>query len=681
MSYNAARSELKKRLPEYVSMITKPDRKAGKNMYVCPLCASGTHSGRNSNGAFSIKADGETWHCFSCQKGGDIFDLIGEYENIDSHTEQLKRAGQLFKTDIAADTGSGSTQPARQDQRQQPAAKPEKKPQRGQFSEYIAACAAAAEKTDYFYRRGFTLDTVKRFNLGFDESKGAIVIPYDRQNSYYITRSTTGKEFRKPPADQAGAEPVYNGAAMYSGQPCFICESQLDAISIMQAGGTAAAIGGAGIQKLINQVQEKRPAAALILCFDNDTAGQKTTEAAAEGLKGLNVPHVIAQFALDQYSGERKDANDLLTANENQLRQDVRDNMKRAFRKAAFVPYNVKQYLESGTYDSDIEYFKRYKDRKTGFKNIDKYLTLYPGMAALGGSASLGKTTFAVNLADNLSMMGETVLYFVLEQETIEIVTKLEARKLFYLEPESPIKNIDIKNGAKSEALHAARGLLSVSAERFNIVRCNFTTTAEDIRDYVEAFIKRTGIRPVVFIDYLQLISPPDDYRGDTRTATDHILKVIKTMQLDNELFVVLISSFNRNSYILPVSMEAFKETGMIDYTCDYVWGLQLSILEASGFYVKEGKNGGQRETTINAKRDAIYEASIKNPKEVEFVSLKSRHGRQCYKCFFTYNMQFDSFIEDFNSEFDPDRRTPAGFTRIRPEEDTENPFTGITQF
>ena len=302
-------------------------------------------------------------------------------------------------------------------------------------------------------------------------------------------------------------------------------------------------------------------------------------------------------------------------------------------------------------------------------------------MAALGGSASLGKTTFAVNLADNLSMMGETVLYFVLEQETIEIVTKLEARKLFYLEPESPIKNIDIKNGAKSEALQAARQLLAVSAERFNIVRCNFTTTAEDIRDYVEAFIKRTGIRPIVFIDYLQLISPPDDYRGDTRTATDHILKVIKTMQLDNELFVVLISSFNRNSYILPVSMEAFKETGMIDYTCDYVWGLQLSILEASGFYVKEGKNGGQRETTINTKRDAIYEASIKNPKEVEFVSLKSRHGRQCYKCFFTYNMQFDSFIEDFNSEFDPDRRTPAGFTRIRPEEDTENPFTGITQF
>ena len=170
----------------------------------------------------------------------------------------------------------------------------------------------------------------------------------------------------------------------------------------------------------------------------------------------------------------------------------------------------------------------------------------------------------------------------------------------------------------------------------------------------------------------MQLISPPADFRGDVRTATDHIVKLFKTMQIDNELFVCMISNFNRNSYVVPVSYEAFKETGMIEFTCDYVWGLQLSILEDESFYTKEGSKGGEKETSIKAKRDAIYLASTQNPKEVEFVSLKSRNGKQSYKAFFRYNMAFDTFIPDLNSQYDKDRA--GGFTEIT--DDEENPFT-----
>ena len=674
MDRETARSELRKRLTDYVSSITTADRKAGRNMYKCPLCGSGTHGGRNSNGAFSIKSDGETWHCFSCNKGGDIFDLIGIYEGLEDHNAQLKRAADLYSVSIDQSRPAAATAP----QRKEAAAMPqeEKKPQAGQFDAYIKKCAAAAGHTDYFKGRGLSAETVSRFNLGYDESKAAIVIPYDRSNSYYITRSTQGKEFRKPPADTAGAEPVYNYAAMYGGQPCFICESPLDAISIMQAGGIAAAVGGTGSQKLIEQLKAKKPTNTLILCFDNDTAGKKATETTAAALKEQGIAFIIAAFALDQYSGDRKDANDLLRANEEQLKQDIRQNTKAAWRKAAFVPYKVSDYLNSGSYETDIAYFKRYQNRKTGFTNIDQYLTLYPGLAALGGSASLGKSTFAVNLADNLIATGETVLYFALEQEPIELVTKSIARRLYAKDPLTPINNIDIKNGAKSAALEAVkREYAETTANRFIIVRCNFTTTAEDIRDYVEAFIKDTGKRPAVFIDYLQLISPPADFRGDIRTATDHIIKLFKTMQVDNELFVCMISNFNRNSYAVPVSYEAFKETGMIEFTCDYVWGLQLSILEDESFYSKEGAKGGDRETTIKAKRDAIYLASKQNPKEVEFVSLKSRNGKQCYKCFFRYTMAFDTFIPDLNSPHDKDGGSGlGGFTEIA--DDEENPFT-----
>ena len=90
MDRHEAREQLKEQLKSYVESITHKSK--GANMYVCPLCGSGT--GSHSTGAFSIK--GTSWKCFSCNKGGDIFDLIGEYEGIADHSKQLKRAGELF---------------------------------------------------------------------------------------------------------------------------------------------------------------------------------------------------------------------------------------------------------------------------------------------------------------------------------------------------------------------------------------------------------------------------------------------------------------------------------------------------------------------------------------------------------------------------------------------------------
>ena len=95
MEYERAREQLKGELRRYVESITKKSK--GANMYVCPLCHSG--EGHNGTGAFSIK-DGTNWKCFSCNEGGDIFDLIGKYEGIADHADQLKRAGELFGVTI-----------------------------------------------------------------------------------------------------------------------------------------------------------------------------------------------------------------------------------------------------------------------------------------------------------------------------------------------------------------------------------------------------------------------------------------------------------------------------------------------------------------------------------------------------------------------------------------------------
>ena len=95
MDRQEAREQLKGYLRSYVESVTQKSK--GANMYVCPLCGSG--SGRNGTGAFSIK-DGTSWKCFSCNEGGDIFDLYGAINSTTDHNQQLAGLCQIYGISI-----------------------------------------------------------------------------------------------------------------------------------------------------------------------------------------------------------------------------------------------------------------------------------------------------------------------------------------------------------------------------------------------------------------------------------------------------------------------------------------------------------------------------------------------------------------------------------------------------
>ena len=167
--------------------------------------------------------------------------------------------------------------------------------------------------------------------------------------------------------------------------------------------------------------------------------------------------------------------------------------------------------------------------------------------------------------------------------------------------------------------------------------------------EYVENYRRENGgesCKPIVIIDYLQLIAAPVGFRGGIREYTDENIKALKDMQKRNGLFVLMISNFNRSSNYEPVSYESFKETSMIEYTCDYIWGLQLAILDAENddFYTIIGSKGGRSERPIDQKRKLVNEAQGETPKHVEFVSLKNRNGKQFFKAFFDYYPQYDYY-------------------------------------
>lgn len=646
------KEELRAGLSRYVNQITETDRRAGHGMYKCPLCGSGSGRGRDSNGAFSIMKDGKGWKCFSCQQGGDIFTLIGLHEGLTEFKDQAARAAEISGITLFTEFTQETKQTKKADI-MTVTRETEK------YKDYIESCKAAASKTDYFKSRGFSDEDVERFSLGYDEAKSVIVIPYDQTGSYYITRSVQGKEFRKPKSDEAGVEPVYNRAALYSGLPCFVCESPIDAISLIIAGGGkcgAIALGGTGSSKLIDQVKAKEPTATLILSFDNDDAGKKATATAAEDLKALNIPYIIASYDLEAYEGDKKDANDLLRANKSQLEADVLNNIEELERianaeKAALLEAHNAQSSAERLKDflNGIQAGANTSYTPTGFSELDKELDggFYPGLYILGAISSLGKTTLLLQIADQIADSGRDILYFSLEMAANELISKSISRHTFKL-----------CNGTKSNA-KTARGITTASryanysqvekdlinkaieayseyADHLYIYEGVGDIGVEQVKEKVIEHITLTGNTPLVFIDYLQILAPYD-LRASDKQNTDKAVLELKRLSRDYKTTVIGISSFNRDNYSTEVNMAAFKESGAIEYGSDVLIALQ-----------PQGMKPGYTATEQKDNAALVKKCKASEERSVEAVILKNRNGRTGGKVGFSYNSLFNSFSQDY---------------------------------
>ncbi len=194
---------------------------------------------------------------------------------------------------------------------------------------------------------------------------------------------------------------------------------------------------------------------------------------------------------------------------------------------------------------------------------------------------------------------------------------------------------IEIREGKQSLELERAKEEYVKFARHEIIYECGFDTTIETIVDVVKNYMEDNGVKPIVIVDYLQIIRPLDS-RVSTKDAVDSHVRAFKKLQVENDLVVLLISSLNRSNYLTPVDFEAFKESGGIEYTSDVLWGLQLSVMNDEIFDKDKG---------LKTKREKVREAKKAIPRHVELVCLKNRYGVSSYTCRFKYYAQYDYFV------------------------------------
>lgn len=282
---------------------------------------------------------------------------------------------------------------------------------------------------------------------------------------------------------------------------------------------------------------------------------------------------------------------------------------------------NTTDILED--YLSYIQDDKQVKKVRTGFNKLDNLLNggLPNGLITLGAIPSLGKTTFALQVADNMASMENTkVLFFSLEMTRFDIISKSLSR-LSYLTDE--LENYtfdDLLSNNDDVDFTTLLSKYEPIANNLYIIDYIY-----DIRD-IEAFIRQfndlhKNENIIVIIDYLQYILCGNN--GNDKQVIDTITKRLKELAKDLNICIIEISSLNRTNYSGSITMESFKESGSIEYTSDILMGLE---------YVNNGAN--ERE----------YEAK-RNPRKITLSVIKNRYGA-LGKINFDFYTTYHTFIE-----------------------------------
>lgn len=607
------------------------------------VCLNPEHDDHSPSMNFNKKNN--TVHCFSCGATYDIFDLVGVLYNIEDTAEKFKKVEEIIKgtpegyKDIEEIKGKmyQKTEQAQSHKAQ------EEKPKE-LLMEYYKKCNGNLDKTDYLQRRGISRETANRFYIGYDENfKGregkqwqAVIIP-TTQYTYTARNTDTGAD-SKDRVKKHGEANIFNYVAIKRAEkPIFITEGEFDVLSFEEVGANAVGLGGvSNIRKLIEKIQEAREDTReynnyFLIALDNDRAGEEATEKLKQELDNINIESYIVKNIYQ----ECKDGNELLTKD------------RERFIKAVQEAYNTKEkaqkeVIENYKKTSNREYLQQFINGigsgvntefiPTGFNKLDEILDggLYEGLYFCGAISSLGKTTLITQIADQIAQNGQDILIFSLEMSRNEIIAKSVSREtmLYCLDSGNPINYAKTTRGIttasrwknysddEKKVIFEALENYGEYSENIYISEGVGDIGVKEIRETIEKHIKITGKKPVVIIDYIQILAPLDIRASDKQNMDKTVLE-LKRISRDLKITIIGISALNRGNYNSKISMEAFKESGAIEYGSDVLIGLQFK---------------GAGDNSFN-----VSEAKAKNPREIELVILKNRNGATGK----TINMEF----------------------------------------
>lgn len=392
--------------------------------------------------------------------------------------------------------------------------------------------------------RGISKEVANKYLLGYEQEYPTFDIEKDGRQifstwqgliiptskSSFIVRNIEPGVNKKNRYRKKGSSTIFNIKALYkANKPVFVVEGELDALSIIEVDGEAVGLGStSNTRQLIEILKTQTIAQPLILALDQDENGQKAEEELAAELTALQIP-----FYRRNPCGEAKDANEALMADKEAFTSEIRraERVQEEMLEAAKQDYlstsaaeHLKEFMDGITSSANTPAIS------TGFYNLDRVLDggLYEGLYIIGAISSLGKTTLALQLMEQLAQNGQDVLIFSLEMARNELIAKSISR-LTYTSAQDKTKaktTRGITSGARYASyseeertlINAAVNSYREYADHIFIHEGIGDIGIQEIKEVVQKHISITGNKPVVLIDYLQILAPYDMRSTDKQT-------------------------------------------------------------------------------------------------------------------------------------------------------------------
>ena len=621
-------------------------QEARKSGYICPVCENGT--GSDGTGVKLIKGQSFRYKCFKCGTSGDVINFYAaehHLSNAEAITEVLRMYG--FET---------------QDYHTPQVKPPPKKKTVSEVADELKVADMIATDIElgqenlrkatgnfFFQRRGISKEVALRYGCGFIKnwvhpklrigtsdkkivSSDRMIIPTGAES--YVARAVDPKN--KMPKLKAGKSNIFNLEVLRSSeQNVVVVEGEFDALSVIEAGNDAIALGTTtNVEKFLSWLKENGvlPKKPLVIDLDADEAGRSATIKLTSGLRKLRIRYYEFSLVLEGC----KDQNESLMKNRELFFFKVKNipeqiaEQKREARRQLSDSAKVAKWEVSIANARDAI--------PTGWKSLDKALEggLYEGLYVIPGATGTGKTAFALQMAYQIARQQKDVLYISLEMGEEEIYERHISRLSYEL----------YGTTSKAKTVHSLiqeKKTVPEAREQFEKVGLYLRTIcgvgsidADDIRRVVERYEYELDTLPVVFVDYLQILKAHDPHMTDKQAVDYNVLR-LKQLSRDYKIPVIALASMNRTSYSDVISMVSIKESGAIEYTSDVCIGLQMAAMDS---IVDSSKKQGQQEKKVRKLKS-------KQNRDMQAVILKQRNGQIGAEIPFTYCAMFNHFGED----------------------------------
>lgn len=202
----------------------------------------------------------------------------------------------------------------------------------------------------------------------------------------------------------------------------------------------------------------------------------------------------------------------------------------------------------------------------TGFSLLDETVSLAPGdVTIIAARPSVGKSALVTQIAKHISDSGKKVGFFSLEMSNKQCYERF----------------VVAMSGIGLTRLTRAVAYTNDEEERFNRANDELEKS-ETLTLYQESFTV-DGIRAeceakkfdVVIVDYLQLVSSSDRYKGNRVQEVTEISRGLKQMASDLRCHVIALSQFNRaaaNDDNGEPTSDQLRESGALEQDASNIW-------------------------------------------------------------------------------------------------------------